>query len=385
MTASPPVPRPPLTAIPADITCLADYERHAAGHLPEASRHHVDSGTGEGLTLHDNRAAFGRIRLAPRALADLRQGSTRTLLLGQWHESPILLAPVAFHRLAHSGGECETARAAAALQVGMAVSTLSSQPLEDIAAASRAASAELHRAPAPLWFQLYFQRDREHSLALVRRAQAAGYQAVVVTVDASVKRSGFPLPQGVEAVNVRGYRSFEQRSGGLGGPILIGTPLIEGAPTWDDIAWLRANCPLPLIVKGVVSPRDALRAIELGADALVVSNHGGRVLDGLPAAIDVLPRVAAAVAGRVPLLLDGGVRTGTDIVKSLALGASAVMIGRPQVHALAVAGLLGVAHALHLLRGELELAMAQLGCASIGEIDAGILWPAHPGTEAGRN
>lgn len=375
-TAMPHTAEPPLTTIPADLTSLADYERRAVAHMPEATWRHIASGAGQECTLRQNRLAFERLLLEPRALTSLQGATTHTTLLGQRHAAPVLLAPVAYHRLVHPGGECETARAAAAMQTGMVVSTLASQTLEDIARSARAAAAELRHDEAPLWFQLYLQPERSHSLELVRRAEAAGYQALVVTIDATVKRAGFALPPGVEAVNIQSFPSLAQRPQGLAGPILFGSPLVESAPTWEDIAWLRRQCTLPLVVKGVVSPRDAMRAVELGADALIVSNHGGRVLDGLPAAIDMLPRVAEAVAGRVPLLLDGGIRSGTDIVKALALGASAVLVGRPQLHALAVAGLLGVAHMLHLLRAELELAMAQLGCTSIAAIDRGVLWPA---------
>lgn len=378
---SPPVPASParrplpaLAAVPADVTSLADYERRAEAHLPPASWRHLQGGADQGVTLRGNRAAFERLRLMPRALADLRGGHTQQTLLGQRHASPILLAPLAYHQLAHPEGERATVRAAMALCTGMVASTLSSVTLEDIAGAARAAAAELRTELAPLWFQLYFQPERAWTLALVRRAEAAGYQAIVFTVDASVKRAGFALPPGVEAANLRGMPQRAQGPGSLTGPILFGTPLIAAAPTWADLDWLRAETRLPIVVKGLMSPDDVRMAAARGADAVVVSNHGGRVLDGLPSPLEALPRIARAVDGRLPLLLDGGVRTGTDVVKALALGAQAVLVGRPQLHALAVAGLPGVAHALHLLRAELELAMAQLGCRTLADITPGVIW-----------
>jgi 4-hydroxymandelate oxidase len=278
-----------------------------------------------------------------------------------------MLAPVAYQRLAHSEGELASVRAATALDTGMIVSTLSSMTLESIAEGARDAAHQLGKAMPPLWFQLYLQPEREHSLALVRRAEAAGYEAIVLTVDAAIKLSGITLPPGVEAANLAGMPRLQQTAA-AGGRILFGTPLVETAPRWEDLAWLRNATRLPVLVKGMLLGDDARHAIDEGADGLIVSNHGGRVLDGLPSALDVLPSVAEASAGRVPLLLDGGVRTGSDIVKALALGASAVLVGRPQMHALAVAGMAGLAHALLLLRTQLEATMAQLGCRDVAAV-----------------
>lgn len=363
-----------LSQIPADIRCAADYERHAIHHVPAQAWQHIQGGADQNLTLTHNRAAFDALRLLPQPIASGQEAHTRTTLLGHALASPILLAPVAYQRLVHPEGELATMRAAMALQTGMVVSTLSSHTLEDIALAGQAAEAEMGHG-APRWFQLYLQPDRAHSLQLLRRAEAAGYSAIVWTVDASIKRSGFPLPHGVEAANLRGMPSTQHTSP-LQGPILFGTPLMAQAPTWDDLRWLRAQTQLPLLVKGVLSPAQARQAVALGADALIVSNHGGRVLDGVVSPMDVLPAMAQAVGEQVPLLLDSGVRYGTDVVKALALGAKAVLIGRPQMHALATAGLLGVAHLLHLLRAELELSMAHLGCATVAAITPEVLWPA---------
>ena len=360
------------TQIPADIRCAADYERHAIHHLEAQAWQHIQSGADQNLTLSHNRAALDALRLVPQPVADLRHAHTRIELLGQTLASPLLLAPVAYQRLAHPEGELATVRAAMALQTGMVVSTLSSFTLEEIAQAGQAAATEMGHS-TPRWFQLYMQPAREHSLQLIRRAEAAGYTAIVWTVDASIKRSGFALPHGVEAANLRGMPST-QHTPPLLGPILFGTPLIQQIPTWDDLRWLRAQIQLPIIVKGILSPAQAQQAVDLGADALIVSNHGGRVLDGVVSPIEVLPAIAQAVQGQVPLLLDSGVRHGTDVVKALALGASAALIGRPQLYALATAGLVGVAHLLHLLRAELELTMAQLGCATVADITPAVLW-----------
>lgn len=360
------------TQIPADIRCAADYERHAIHHIEAQAWQHIQSGADQNLTLSHNRAALDALRLVPQPVADLRHAHTRIELLGQTLASPLLLAPVAYQRLVYPEGELATVRAAMALQTGMVVSTLSSFTLEEIAQAGQAAATEMGHS-TPRWFQLYMQPAREHSLQLIRRAEAAGYTAIVWTVDASIKRSGFALPHGVEAANLRGMPST-QHTPPLLGPILFGTPLIQQIPTWDDLRWLRAQTQLPIIVKGILSPAQAQQAVDLGADALIVSNHGGRVLDGVVSPIEVLPAIAQAVQGQVPLLLDSGVRHGTDVVKALALGASAALIGRPQLYALATAGLVGVAHLLHLLRAELELTMAQLGCATVADITPAVLW-----------
>ncbi|MFC0204015.1 alpha-hydroxy acid oxidase [Novosphingobium soli] len=356
--ASPPLP--PLTAIPETLRTLSDYERRAEHHLPAEVWRHIQEGSGRGITLRENRAAFDRIGLLPRALADL-DGSTAIDLLGRAHAAPVMLGPVAYQRLAHPEGELASVRAAAALDVGMIVSTLASVTMEDIAAAAIAMAGELGRRPAPLWFQLYLQPLREHSLQLVRRAEAAGYEAIVLTVDAALKPQGITLPPGVEPVNLAGMPRPRQTAV-PGGRILLGTPLAQAAPGWDDLAWLRRATTLPILLKGAVLGEDARRAVDEGVDGLIVSNHGGRVLDGVPSGLELLQNVAEAAAGRVPLLVDGGVQLGTDVVKALALGARAVLIGRPQMHALSVAGMAGVAHMLLVLRTEIEAAMAQLGC-----------------------
>jgi 4-hydroxymandelate oxidase len=301
-------------------------------------------------------------------MADLRGASTELKLFGQRHAAPILLAPLAYHKIAHPDGELATMAAATALDTTMIVSTLSSVPLEKIADQARAIAGEMRTAAPPLWFQLYLQSDRAHSLELVRRAEGAGYGVLVLTVDAGVKRAGFTLPPGVEAANLRGMPAPSLETSAIGGKLLFGTPLLDTVPTWADLEWLRSVTALPIVVKGLLSANDARLAVEGGADGVIVSNHGGRVLDGLAMPLEVLPGIVEAVAGKAPVLMDGGVRYGTDVLKALALGASAVLIGRPQMHALAVAGMRGVAHALHMLRTELEFAMAQVGCPTLDAV-----------------
>lgn len=369
-----PAPLPPLTAIPPELQSLSDYERLAQAHLSAGSWRHIQSGAGQELSLAANRAQFDRLTLMPRMLAGMRGATTEVELFGLRHAAPILLAPIAYHRLAHPQGEVATISAATALDTTMAVSTLSSIPLEDVAHAARAAAVELGRpAPPPLWFQLYLQPDRAYTTDLIRRAEAAGYQVLIFTVDASIKRSEFTLPAGVEAANLKGMPRLSQNASVGGGRIIFGTPLMDAAPTWDDLAWLRAQTRLPIVVKGLLSPEDARLAREHGADGIIVSNHGGRVLDGLAAPLDRLPAMVEAVEDSIPLLLDSGVRHGTDVLKALALGARATLVGRPQLHALAVAGIAGVAHMLHILRTELELAMAHVGCPSPAAADRTLL------------
>ena len=364
--------RAALQSIPADILSLTDYQRHAIHHVERATWAHIESGADQSLSVSHNRAAFDAIRLLPEPLVDLTHAHTHTPLLGTEFISPIMLAPVAYQRLVHSHGEIATVRAAMAMQTGMMVSTLATYKLEEIAQAAQAAKRELGRG-APLHFQLYSQPERETTLSLVRRAEDAGYEAIVWTVDASIKRSRYPLPAGVEPVNLHGVPQPRQTSDLMSEHIVFGTPLAAQAPRWEDLAWLSEQTQLPLIIKGILSPTAAKKAVDMGANALVISNHGGRVLDSVVSPIEVLPSIRAAVPKHVPLIVDGGVRFGTDIVKAIALGANAVMVGRPQLHALATAGMLGVAHMLHLLRAELELAMAQTGCATLADIAPSLL------------
>jgi 4-hydroxymandelate oxidase len=292
-----------------------------------------------------------------RPLAGLDTGCT---LFGRRWPTPLLVAPMALQRMAHADGELATALAAAAQGAGMVVSCQASQPLEGLAQAVRGDSGR-----GPLWFQLYFQTERAATLELMRRAEAAGCEALVVTVDAGVRsargaeqRAGFRIPAGIAAVNLRA-------DGPAPGSL---AELAARAATWDDVAWLRAQTRLPLLLKGVLHPGDVSEAVALEVDGLIVSNHGGRTLDTALATARALPAIAEATRGALPLLVDGGIQRGTDVAKALALGATAVLVGRPVLWGLATAGATGVAHVLRLLRDELEVAMAQCGAARPGQL-----------------
>ncbi|TDR85135.1 alpha-hydroxy acid oxidase [Enterovirga rhinocerotis] len=357
---------PKLGQIPPWVGSVADYEDLARDRVDEAAWAYLFAGAADEVTLRENCAAFQRLRLRSRVLQDLTGGNTRLDLFGQSFVSPILLAPVAYQALAHPDGELATVAAASALQTGMVVSTQAGVALETIA----------QRATAPLWFQLYIQPDRDFTRALVARAEAAGYRALVVTVDAPVgglrnreQRAGFAMPPGLEAVNLRGMRR-PAPSPPPGDQMLLGGPLMAAAPTWADIVRLREWTSLPILVKGVMTEEDARAALDCGVDGIVVSNHGGRTLDTQPATISALPAIAAAVDGRVPLVLDGGIRRGSDVFKALALGASAVLIGRAFMFGLAAAGAVGVAHVLRIIRAELEMTMALTGCRDLAAIRA---------------
>lgn len=341
---------PRLDTLPDGIAATADYEALARERLDPAAWNYLQSGGG--LTLAANRRAFDARPLMPRPLADLGGGHTRLTLFGQAMEHPILLAPIAYQRLFHPDGEAASAMAAAAQGGALVVSSLASQSLESIAEAALAAGG------GPPWFQLYWQGEREATLRLARRAEAAGYPVLMLTVDAPVKPASLILPDGIAAVNLECPLAPA--------PIAAGqSPVFDGwmaqAPTWDDLAWLRERIARPLLVKGLLHADDAERAVALGCDGLVVSNHGGRVLDGVPASLEVLPGILARVAGRVPVLLDSGIRDGRDVFKALELGAAAVLLGRPYIWGLARSGALGVAHVIRLLRDELECAMALCG------------------------
>ncbi len=347
---------------------LADYEARAAERLDAKAWAYFAGGAADERSLRANREAWSSLWLQPRVLRASAEAHTRVELLGHTLAHPILVAPMAWQRLAHDIGELGTALAAAAQGAGLVLSSQASVALEDVA---RILKSEATRGP--LWFQLYLQGDRGFDLELVRRAEAAGYEALMLTVDAPVhgardreRRAGFRPTQGVSSVNLAGAPLPR-----LGGELCGG--LLHSAPSWNDVAWLRAQTRLPLVLKGVLHPDDARLAREHGADAVVVSNHGGRTLDGALPTAWALPRIAEALDGALPLLVDGGIRRGTDVLSALALGARAVLVGRPIVAALAVGGPQGVAHALRLLRDELEIAMALSGVSALDAVPRDVL------------
>ncbi len=333
---------------------VAAYADSARAVLPAEIWAYLDAGSGTGRTRRDNECAFDAVMLRPRPLADVRGGHTRTELFGRTLTHPLLLAPIAYQRLFHPQGECGVAMAAAAQETPLIVSSLSSQPLEEIAGAG-----------ANLWFQLYWQADRERTLRLLRRAEDAGAQAIVFTVDAPVKQATLALPPEVSAANLEPAAPLP--------PLAPGDSAVFGqwmavAPRWSDLDWLRTQTRLPLLVKGLLHPDDATRALVAGCDGLVVSNHGGRVIDGTPNAFDVLRQFRRTLAPSVPLLFDSGIRHGQHVFKAIAAGAQAVLVGRPYVWGLAAAGPMGVAHVIRLLRDELEMTMALMGCPSVAAI-----------------
>ncbi|RMX07855.1 alpha-hydroxy-acid oxidizing protein [Corticibacter populi] len=355
-----------LTETLARVACLRDYEVRARQLLPRAIWSYLQCGAADGITSRWNEQALQDLPLWPRMLRGVANGSTALELLGRHHASPILIAPMAYHALAHRYGELATSQAAGAMQTGLVVSTQSSVSLEEVA----------RNAHAPLWFQLYIQPHREITLDLIGRAERAGYQALVVTVDAPIQglrnadqRAGFQLPPEARPVNLEPYAQQLNRTGAVEpGQSVFRHPLVAAMPDWASLAWLVRQTSLPVLVKGLIHPGDVEPALDCGIDGIIVSNHGGRMLDGVPATVHVLPGIVAAVGQRVPVLVDGGIRRGTDIIKCLARGADAVLVGRPVLHGLAVAGSTGVAHVLHLLRTELEMGMVLCGAASIADI-----------------
>lgn len=357
---------PGIEPVAPEIISLADHERHARERLDDNAWAYFSGGAADEITLRANRSAWDAIQLWPRVLRHLVGGHTRVSLLGRTLAHPILLAPVAFQQMAHPDGEIASAYAAAMQHAGLILSTQASMPLDSVAQAFL--SEPEH---GPLWFQFYFQHDRHFNRLLVERAQRAGYEALVVTVDASAsgardreRRAGFKLPSGISAVNLHDLpppptMHLNRRQSRMFDALLV------NAPTWDDIEWLQSITTLPILLKGILHPEDALIARQVGASGIIVSNHGGRTLDTVPPAAVALPQIRHAVGPGMPLLVDGGIRRGTDILKAMALGANAVLIGRPYVFGLASAGAMGVAHVIRLLRDELEIAMALCGCATL--------------------
>lgn len=334
---------------------VREYRALAEARLPAALWRHLEDGDHG-----DNPRALAAVHPVPRALSNVRGGHTRLTLFGQALEHPLLLAPVAYQRLFHADGEVASAMAAAAQGGQCVVSSLASQAFSSIVEAGRRADGS-----AP-WFQLYWQGDRPRTARLLGEAIDAGFSTMVWTVDAPIKVASLSLPDDVRAVNLESEPQPVQRP--VGGSAVFDMWMAH-APTWDDLAWLRAQTALPLIIKGVLHPDDAERAIALGCDGIIVSNHGGRVMPGAPASFMALGPVARRVGGRVPVLFDGGIRHGRDIFAALAAGAQAVLVGRPAVWGLTVNGALGVAHVIRLLRDELEMTMALTGCARLADID----------------
>ena len=366
------------------LACVADMAAAAEEMLPQGAFDYYAGGSGREWTLSENERAFLRWVFRRRVLVDVDDIDTSVTVLGRRHQLPVLLAPVALQRMAHPEGELATARAARGAGTTMVLSTLASSTIEEVAATG------VNR-----WFQLYIHRDRGLTKELVARAVAAGYSAIVLTVDAQQfgrrdrdERNRFAPPPGCELAILAGRALGVSRASGMpegpdsddDGAPASASPLLayiaeqlDPGLTWDDVAWLRSLSELPVVIKGVITGQDAVRAAEAGAAAVSVSNHGGRQLDGDPAALDALPEVVDAVGDRVEVFMDGGVRRGTDVLCALSLGARAVLVGRPQLWGLACGGEAGVAKVLDILGGDLALAMRLAGVRTVADIDRSLI------------
>lgn len=350
---------------------LFEYEVEARQNLPRMAYDYYASGADDEISLRENRAAYERLALYFRVLRDISSRSLATTVLGHPVAMPILAAPTAFHKLAHPDGELASVRAVGRHGSILILSTLSTCSLEEVVAA----------ASGPVFFQLYVYKDRGATKALVERAEAAGCQALVLTVDAQLwgrrerdVRNRFRLPPGLKVRNLLGSELDNLPEEALGsGLSAYVKSLFDPALSWKDIDWLASISKLPVVLKGVVHPDDARIACGEGAAAIIVSNHGGRQVDTSPATIDALPRVVDAVKGQIEVLVDGGIRRGTDVIKALARGARAVAVGRPILWGLAVGGEEGVHHSLELLRAELDLNMGLCGATRLSEIGSDLL------------
>ncbi|XP_054724423.1 2-Hydroxyacid oxidase 1-like [Uloborus diversus] len=350
-----------------EIVCVDDFEKYALNVLDKKIADYYKSGANLEQTLSENRKGFSRLRFRTRCLRDVSNRKTNTKILGKEVAFPVGIAPCAMQRMAHPDGEEATVKGAAAEGCIMILSTLSTTSIEDVAKAA----PESQR-----WFQLYIYKDRTVTKNLVKRAEAAGFQALVLTVDTPLfgnrladSRNKFSLHPHLRLANFSDadFSVIGTKSGGSNLNNYVNS-LFDPSLTWSDIKWLKEVTTLPIIVKGVLTAEDAILAVDHGVSGIIVSNHGARQLDGVPSTIEALPEVVRAVAGRCEVYMDGGVRTGTDVLKAVALGAKCVFIARPVLWALAHSGEIGVRKVLQILRDEFQLAMGLLGCASIDEV-----------------
>ncbi|XP_038253876.1 hydroxyacid oxidase 1 [Dermochelys coriacea] len=350
--------------------CVGDFEQYAKRVLPKAVYDYYRSGADNQQTLADNVAAFSRLRLYPRMLRDVSVMDLSTTVLGQKISMPICVGATAMQRMAHVDGEAATARACRSLGTGMMLSSWATSTIEEVA---QAAPDGLH------WLQLYIYKDREVTRSLVQRAERAGYKGIFVTVDTPLLgkrfddvRNKFQLPPHLRMKNFNTNDlafASEKGYGENSGLAVYVAQAIDPSIKWEDITWLRGLTSLPIVTKGILRADDAREAVKHGVNGILVSNHGARQLDGVPATIDVLPEIVEAVEGKVEVFLDGGVRKGTDVLKALALGAKAVFIGRPIIWGLVYQGDEGAKEVLQMLKEEFQLAMALSGCQSVKGID----------------
>lgn len=354
-----------------DAVNIEDLHALARSRLSAPVYGYYAGGAGDEHTLRDNIDALTRVKIAHRCMVDITRSTTRTSLLGLDLSMPIILAPTALHRMAHEDGEIATARASAEADTLMTLSTISSVPLEDVAAAA---------PDGKRWFQLYLFNTPNRTEELIGRAEDAGYGAIVLTADAPILgrrerdlRLGFTLPEGVHAVHFDLTPRAAAAAATTSTVATIGAFIHQPDLAWGHLAWIRERTRLPIVVKGIVRGDDADRAVAEGIAAVWVSNHGGRQLDTSIATADALPEVVAAVGGRAPIIMDGGIRRGTDVLKALAMGADAVAVGRAQLWGLASGGQEGLALALRMLRDEFTQAMALAGARTLDEITSDLL------------
>ncbi|MCC7054448.1 MAG: alpha-hydroxy-acid oxidizing protein [Gemmatimonadaceae bacterium] len=346
---------------------MRDFEDRAREVLPQPVYDYYAGGAGDEITVRENEAAWQRVRLLPRVLVDVSACDLHTTVLGQPITMPVITAPCALNALAHDDGELAVARAVSAEGIAQVLSTLSSYSLEAVAQA----------APAPRWFQLYVYRDREVTRALVQRAERAGYAALCVTVDVQRPgnrerdhRNGFRVPAHIRAANFDAAIEDTESGSAL---LKYINDQFDPSLSWEALRWLCSITSLPVVVKGVLAPADARRCLEHGARAIAVSNHGGRQLDTVIASCDALAPIVDAVRGEAEVYVDGGIRRGTDVLKAIALGARAVLLGRPYLWALGVDGERGVRRVLSLIRDDLALSMALAGAPSLASLDRSLI------------
>ncbi|KQL45912.1 lactate 2-monooxygenase [Brevibacillus choshinensis] len=352
----------------------AEWESRARSVLAKGPFDYIDGGAGYEDTIRVNREAFRSWRLQPQVLRNVSKRDARVTLFGKTYPAPVMLAPISIQGIAHPLGELASARAAAALGVPFILSTVSSRPLEEVAAVM---------GNAPRWFQLFWPNDPDVTASLLRRAEAAGYSAIVLTVDLPVYgwrerdiRNGYnPFQVGEGIANFVTDPAFRAK---LRKPpeqdwqaaiSLFGSIFFHPSLSWADLPFLRLHTKLPILIKGILNMQDAELALRYGADGIVVSNHGGRQVDGEVASLDVLPDVLDIVRGRIPVLMDSGIRNGPDVIKAISLGASAILFGRPYIYGLAVAGETGVGRVIQNLFTDLDLTMANCGIRSIAEMN----------------
>lgn len=336
----------------AQALSLPDFESLARGHISHGAWERIQGGAADEITVRWNREAYDKIRLRPRVLVDVSKIDTRVKLLGEELPFPILLSPTGAQGFVRPNGELEVARGAGAARATLVISSSASIAVEEVAQA----------ATGPVWFQLYVQRDRGFTRELVQRAEQAGCRALCVTVDSPT--------HGVRNREERARAELPERPL----PNLKGKDYLDPTLTWKDIDWLRGFAKTPVLLKGILNPDDAAIAVKAEVAGILVSNHGGRNLDTVPATIEALPLVVERVAGAIPVIVDGGIRRGTDVLKALAMGAAAVGIGRPYLYGLGVGGADGVRRVVEILRREFELAMMLTGRVNVGSIDRSVIW-----------